>query len=929
MSNFKIHFSNPLLLLLLIPAIGFTLISYFRLSKKYRKNRNRITSIVLHLLVMLFSISVLAGIEFLYQIPNDVNEIILLVDVSQTQEQAKINRDEFVETVLEDGKYANYKIGVVTFGFDQNYAVPLTYDVDEIYEKYLVAELPDTSATDVAAALRYTKELFDNPETGKIVLITDGKVTDESEATDTAIRSAALQGITVDTVYISSSYEGNNLQLIGVELPDYHIGIREECTIGLTLRSNNATTGKVTLFDNGYTDPDTGTQLVELANDTQTIFFQHTFETEGLHKLLFEVESEDDSLKQNNQYYSYLYLEEYNKILLLERTEGESKAFEEMLNEDEAYVIEVKNIQDEDVPTTVEELCMYDQVVLNNIAHKDMPIGFDVLLESYVSNYGGGLFTIGGNDETGAANMYDRTDMFGTVYQQILPVEAITYTPPIGVIVIIDRSGSMGGSNDEGYNKLDWAKAGAGACLDSLSERDYIGIMTLDESEAMILPLTERTQEAKILAAIDSIKTAEGATKFAGAIDAAGLELRNLKNVAKRHIIIVTDGQVPGDEKEKSIELATSFYQTDGTTLSIVGVDMEPGSSAAKAMGEIVAVANGRLHAVSSSELIRSIKDDLNVPEIKAVNTEPFNPIVNNKSALLDGVEFNEENKLNVQLNGFYGVKAKTQATKILIGEYDVPIYAQWKYGEGTVGSFMCDLNGVWSADFMADASGKTFIRNVVDNLMPVNNIRPKSMNIQLVEDNYINQLSVYTSLAEGEYITGQIVDTLTGTVASLNETVNDSASAALDGVTCYATLGLSVNNNYSRCSFVVKKSGVYQIVLTKYDADGNVLSVFECYKNFSYSKEYDTFAEESESELEAKLAYWAERGNGVKIAELENPSEIFENFVTAIDKSFDPSFPFMIMAIILFLLDIAVRKFKFKWPHELIREYKEKKSSE
>ena len=61
----------------------------------------------------------------------------------------------------------------------------------------------------------------------------------------------------------------------------------------------------------------------------------------------------------------------------------------------------------------------------------------------------------------------------------------------------------------------------------------------------------------------------------------------------------------------------------------------------------------------------------------------------------------------------------------------------------------------------------------------------------------------------------------------------------------------------------------------------------------------------------------------------LENPSEIFENFVTAIDKSFDPSFPFMIMAIILFLLDIAVRKFKFKWPHELIREYKEKKSSE
>ena len=36
-----------------------------------------------------------------------------------------------------------------------------------------------------------------------------------------------------------------------------------------------------------------------------------------------------------------------------------------------------------------------------------------------------------------------------------------------------------------------------------------------------------------------------------------------------------------------------------------------------------------------------------------------------------------------------------------------------------------------------------------------------------------------------------------------------------------------------------------------------------------------------------------------------------------------------MILAIVFFLADIAVRKFKFKWPHELIREYKEKKNAE
>ena len=33
-----------------------------------------------------------------------------------------------------------------------------------------------------------------------------------------------------------------------------------------------------------------------------------------------------------------------------------------------------------------------------------------------------------------------------------------------------------------------------------------------------------------------------------------------------------------------------------------------------------------------------------------------------------------------------------------------------------------------------------------------------------------------------------------------------------------------------------------------------------------------------------------------------------------------------MIVALVLFLADIAVRKFKFKWPHELIRAHREKK---
>lgn len=46
MSDFNITFTYPWLLLLLIPAAALVLFAYFRISKKYRRNRNRVLSIV-------------------------------------------------------------------------------------------------------------------------------------------------------------------------------------------------------------------------------------------------------------------------------------------------------------------------------------------------------------------------------------------------------------------------------------------------------------------------------------------------------------------------------------------------------------------------------------------------------------------------------------------------------------------------------------------------------------------------------------------------------------------------------------------------------------------------------------------------------------------------------------------------------------------
>ncbi|MBQ7368676.1 MAG: VWA domain-containing protein [Clostridia bacterium] len=932
MYNFHLEFSYPWMLLLLIPAVVLTLLPYFRLSKRYRRTRNRITSIVLHLIVLVLSIAALSGLTFNYQIPNDANEIILLVDMSDTEEESAQTRDDFVWTVLQDSRYDNYKVGIVTFGFDQEYVVPLTNSrhADEIYDKYLDAKSPDTSATNIASALTYTKDLFENPETAKIVLITDGKETDEDA--NAVIRTVAAQGTRVDTALIASAYDGNDVQIMSVEMPDYHVMLGEDCTMTVTLQSKSQTTATIELYDNGEVDKQSA-WTGEVLQGKQTVSFIHAFKEEGIHEVAFKMTVEGDTLEENNAYYTYLNIEVFNKLLILESVEGESEKLVEMINDKKAYVIDVMTTLDENLPTTVDGLRQYDQIIFNNVADVDLPEGFTELVQEYVQIYGGGLFTIGGNDSAGNANAYNRTDLYGTVYQELLPVEAINYTPPVGVVIIIDRSGSMGGEG--GSTKLDWAKAGASSCLDALSERDYMGLMTLDDEHSTILGLTPVTQKAKILAALNTIETAEGATVFPGAIERAGQALKALQNVDKRHMIIVTDGEVPAEQIEEYEALIEANYKS-GITLSIVGVEMQKGSAAYKQMSSAVELGHGRLIVAKEQELVRLMREELKAPDIQEVNYQEFAPIIQNAtSPLIQGLERGtgeDKDRLTVTLDGFYGVKARATADVILVGDYTVPIYAQWKYGKGMVGSFMCDLKGTndsWSAAFMADTNGKQFITNVINNLMPTENIRPSELKVELKEDNYTNKLSVITTLKEGEYVSGQLIQiTQSGEVATSLAAVTDKKVEERRELACYVTTSLNAENKYSRCDFVVKKSGVYKLVLTKYDAEGKAISQpVELIKAFAYSEEYDVFLEEAEITPEDLLLKLAERGDGAMVADLENPEEIFEGFITAIDKEFDPRFLFMIIALTLFLLDIAVRKFKFKWPHEIIRAYREKKS--
>ena len=118
----------------------------------------------------------------------------------------------------------------------------------------------------------------------------------------------------------------------------------------------------------------------------------------------------------------------------------------------------------------------------------------------------------------------------------------------------------------------------------------------------------------------------------------------------------------------------------------------------------------------------------------------------------------------------------------------------------------------------------------------------------------------------------------------------------------------------------MVKTPGIHEIVTRKYDAAGNLLAEDVSYRALAYSQEYNPFVDAAANKklMESLSA----RSGGVEIKE---PWEVFENAVMFLHNEIDPRLVLLITAMVLFLVDIAARKFKWKWPGEIIRDRKAK----
>lgn len=899
MINLRLNYAHPWLLLLLIPVAILTLVPHFRVAKKYRRTRNRIISLVLHALAMVLAVNLFAGLTIEYEIPNLNNEVILLVDISASNRDERVAKDDFVERVVNIAD-KEYKVGIVKFGYDQKYVAELSDNTGDVYLKYINSEDPDATSTNLAAALEYAKGLFTNPKNAKIVIISDGIETDG--AATSVIKGIAAEGIKVDAICFPGE-ERDELQIMSVKIPEHHLMPGEEFTVDMVLRGNLNNVARsliMKVYDNGK---EIKNEQISVSNNEAVVSVDLTLEEGGIHELRFEIECEDDTVAENNVYHTYVNLEAFDNILLIERYENESATLQELLRAD--YNLTAMSIENDlaNVPRDIHTLAKYEQVILVNVAYSDMPAGFEELLNQYVYDLGGGLFTLGGRndivDGETVAHAYNRQDMeSSTYYKQMLPVNAVNYTPPIAVMVLIDCSESMIRNN-----KLQPAIDGAVSCLDALSDRDFCGVMSFQVSateQQQVLPVTRKAE------IIEAIRKLEGGfeggpygTVFESAIRMAGNALSVIDKVEKKHIIIVTDGE-PSDTLDEYAECIRENREK-GITMSVVTIDVTPLYK--DMMADTAEEGGGTFYNVTTNEihtLPNVMRQDIAMETIAEIQIGEFIPSIGDTSSILAGIAQDTIPKLY----GYYGTVVKEGATVPLKCPF-VPIYAHWKYGNGNVGSFMSSLDGEGGAAFINDSVGKTILTNIVNSLFPLEDVRADKIQYVMKTDNYSTQMNIYGA---GKEHTVEL--TVAPVFEALRTVVGD-------------TVAVKIAESNRRFTFEIRDAGLYEIRIKELDEMSATVSEVVIYKTFSYSEEYNEFTEK-EPIGASLLELLVNNGGGASVTD---PVEVFMNFSKTLKREYDPRILFLILIIIFVLFDIAVRKFKFKWPHELVREYKQRKA--
>lgn len=848
MSNIEITFENPLLLLLAIPAFAVILIPFILHRKKHKNTVKKIIPVVLHIIIVMLLVLILSGFSIVRY--SDEQAVMILVDLSDSTSTVQTEIAEYTQNIL-DLIDENTPVGVAAFGENQLYSV----EFGDNNRNFTLTNI-EADATNIEAALEYAASLLPSDRAGHIILLTDGKETDGNA--DSTAYSLSSRGIRVDAVYFDTTeFTAPEIQISSFTAPEGAY-VKDEVVFTAELHSNTEGEISLSLYDN---DTLVHSRDMNIPTGSTVLELTSTAYTAGIHTYRLVLDTDTDTLTQNNECYACVNVAGQSSILIIGDTKTNASVLENVLSD--KYT--VSTVRAHNAPGSVIELCNYDEVILSNVDYADLPDGYDTLLDTYVSVYGRSLLVVGGR------NTYMYGNMEGTALEDILPVKfALNDNPEetsVALMLVLDCSNSM--SQQPTYLSVE--KQGAIKCIESMSDNDYIGIVSFNSSTYLSSPLIEANEDNKAsLTRIVSELTTSRGTYYTEALKKAHEEL--LKSDADiKHIIFLSDGQ-PSDSGYNQVVREAS---EDGITVSTIGLDYS--SDILESMAE---KGGGRYYYVSSvSELPDIMLSETKQVKINSLITGEFVPIINEESELTASIG---AATLPV-LEGYLGTTVKENATAYITTEDGHPIYASWTYGLGIAACFTSDLNGTWSSQWLSDAVGQTITENIIETIAAeIHNDSSLSADVIVRGKSTDISVSTFDTNAKND---------LKLTVTSDTESQTYALYQTAPGI--------------YEASISTNQPGTYKMIITETN-NNTIVDYLETAFAVSYSSEYDAFADSGKTLLSNICGYLG----GAIFTDIQDIANVN---LSSIQLIYNPMVSFTVIAAILLIMDIAIRRLRMK----------------
>ena len=638
----------------------------------------RVISLIVRIIIVVLLILSVADVQYLKT--DDKLAVMFLADISDSiSDDGLTKATDYVNEALKlrDG---NQQSGLIAFTDKAEVVRALLKNGDEpdaklelteVKKAWLDADEDAGDTTNIAQAIETAWGTFPANANKRIVLITDGVET-QGDAVHTALRGKDF-GIQIDTVPIYPSDEPE----VMVQRLDMPAQVKQGApfNVEVLIHSNHEDVAEIRLFKNKF---EVAKQEARLEEGENRVIFTQTAMESGTLTYDALCRSTKDTRYDNNRALGIVSVSGKPKVLLIDENEAQARYLTRAL-EDAKIRVDVRNGLG--VPNELADLQNYELVIFSNVPANRLTQNQMELIRTYVQDLGGGFMMLGSENSFGLGGYYK------TPIETILPVQTDTEkkkeTPSLAIVLVIDKSGSMGGI------KIELAKAAARATVELLGKRDKIGVVAFDGSPFWIAEMHDASDKMYLSDQIGSI-TASGGTNLYPALEQAYFALT--ETTAKlKHVIVLSDGQ----SQDGDWYGIASSMRNERITISTVGI----GSGAdMNLLGNLANWGGGRDYFT---------QDPYNVPQIFAKETvtasksaiidEPFIPQRIKPTQVLSGIDL----ELAPFLLGYVATQPRPTAEVFLVSDRGDPLLASWQYGLGKSVAFTSDAKARWASDWL------------------------------------------------------------------------------------------------------------------------------------------------------------------------------------------------------------------------------------